>query len=190
MKLNLIVGINIILTMSDLSRLIEINKNIEKQNDEIIRLLKKIAGEEDSADKSGEISTKELVLEKPLGVGEVYFIYAENIFKLSIQNNESVINNLTGNVETPDFNLAEIIANESITKNQSLADSTVILDESVKGNLPETLRLSIENGAKYAHIPWSAMSELIRAPQQLQTLLKLNFYKSTEDLINKLFESD
>ena len=38
MKLNLIVGINIILTMSDLSRLIEINKNIEKQNDEIIRL--------------------------------------------------------------------------------------------------------------------------------------------------------
>ena len=70
MKLNLIVGINIILTRSDLSRLIEINKNIEKQNDEIIRLLKKIAGEEDSADKSGEISTKELVLEKPLGVGE------------------------------------------------------------------------------------------------------------------------
>ena len=64
-------------------------------------------------------------MEKPLGVGEVYFIYAENIFKLSIQNNESVINNLTGNVETPDFNLAEIIANESITKNQSLVDSTV-----------------------------------------------------------------
>lgn len=175
--------------MSDLSRLIEINKNIEKQNDEIIRLLKKIAGEEDLVE-SCEISQPELILEKPLGVGEVYFIYAMDIFKLSVENNESVINNLTGNVETPEFNLAEIIANESITKNQSLVDSTVILDESVKGNLPETLKVAIENGAKYAHIPWSAMAELIRAPQELQTLLKLNFYKSTEDLLNKLFESE
>lgn len=31
--------------MSDLSELIKINKNIEAQNEEIIRLLKKIAGE-------------------------------------------------------------------------------------------------------------------------------------------------
>ena len=33
--------------MSELSELIKINKNIEKQNEEIIRLLKKIAGEEE-----------------------------------------------------------------------------------------------------------------------------------------------
>ncbi len=33
--------------MSELSQLIKINKNIEKQNEEIIRLLKKIAGEEE-----------------------------------------------------------------------------------------------------------------------------------------------
>ena len=33
--------------MSELSQLIEINRNIEKQNEEIIRLLKKIAGEEE-----------------------------------------------------------------------------------------------------------------------------------------------
>lgn len=33
--------------MSDLSELIKINRNIEKQNEEIIRLLKKIAGEKE-----------------------------------------------------------------------------------------------------------------------------------------------
>ena len=33
--------------MSDLSELIKINRNIERQNEEIIRLLKKIAGEEE-----------------------------------------------------------------------------------------------------------------------------------------------
>ena len=33
--------------MSDLSELIKINRNMEKQNEEIIRLLKKIAGEEE-----------------------------------------------------------------------------------------------------------------------------------------------
>ena len=33
--------------MSDLSELIKIGKNIEAQNEEIIRLLKKIAGEEE-----------------------------------------------------------------------------------------------------------------------------------------------
>ncbi len=38
--------------MSDLSELIKINKNIEAQNEEIIRLLKKIAGEEDIAPKN------------------------------------------------------------------------------------------------------------------------------------------
>ena len=38
--------------MSELSELIKINKNIEKQNEEIIRLLKKIAGEEEDLDKT------------------------------------------------------------------------------------------------------------------------------------------
>ena len=36
--------------MSELSELIEINRNIERQNDEIIRLLKKIAGEENDGE--------------------------------------------------------------------------------------------------------------------------------------------
>ena len=38
--------------MSELSELIKINKNIEKQNEEIIRLLKIIAGEKDDKPES------------------------------------------------------------------------------------------------------------------------------------------
>ena len=37
--------------MSELSELIEINRNIEKQNEEIIRLLKIIAKEEDETEE-------------------------------------------------------------------------------------------------------------------------------------------
>ncbi|WP_297828531.1 hypothetical protein, partial [uncultured Methanobrevibacter sp.] len=114
--------------MSDLSELIEIAKNIEKQNDEIIRLLKKIAGETAENDKSaeyksllnnsidfGELNFKNdkvtpaeeevmevenryqigTLLENDLDIGEVYFIEDENIFKLSIKNNERTIDNLT-----------------------------------------------------------------------------------------------
>ena len=40
--------------MSELSELIEINKNIERQNEEIIRLLKKIAGEQDELEAKKE----------------------------------------------------------------------------------------------------------------------------------------
>ena len=40
--------------MSDLSELIEIAKNIENQNTEIIRLLKKIAGEDEEDEKDAD----------------------------------------------------------------------------------------------------------------------------------------
>ena len=38
--------------MSDLSELIKISKNIEAQNEEIIRLLKKIVGEDEKTPKN------------------------------------------------------------------------------------------------------------------------------------------
>ena len=75
--------------MSELSELIKINKNIEKQNTEIIRLLRIIAGESDFVDRSGYVfpdfdeeddegddifDNFDSLLENEIAVGEVYFI--------------------------------------------------------------------------------------------------------------------
>ena len=211
--------------MSELSELIKINKNIEKQNEEIIRLLKKIAGEDenDEASRKGivldealrgkilineeniedELVTpepaqnefidkreellKELLFDDSPSVGEVYFLN-EDIFKFSVKDNEISIDNLTGEGECADYSLAELISDESVKNNQSLDDSTVIFTDSTKGNLPDALRLCIEGGANKAYIPWNQMLELLSAPQELQVLIKMDFYKNTDQLIEKLFD--
>ena len=187
--------------MSELSELIRINKNIENQNREIIRLLKIIAGEATFVDQSGyvypemkEENTQIIekaegytsLLDNEMGVGEVYFI-DEDIYKFSVENNEGRVDNLIGSGETSYFDLVELISNESIRRNQSLEDATVILTPTSKGNLPETLKLCYEQDAKNVHIPWDQAMELLGAPDTLQKVMKLNFYKSEEDLITKLF---
>ena len=91
--------------MSELTELIEIAKNIEKQNDEIIRLLRKIADEKESENKPiidlGELYLSDdkipevkretpkienrwrigSLLDTTIDVGEVYFIEGGDIFK-------------------------------------------------------------------------------------------------------------
>lgn len=188
--------------MSELSELIRINKNIERQNREIVRLLKIIAGESDFVDRSGyvfpefpeeEEETYEnadqfnSLLDVTCDVGEVYFI-DEDIFKISVKNNEKVIDNLMSDAESTNFKVAEFVSDESIKRNQSLDDSTVILTDSSKGKLPQTLRLCHKQDAKKVFIPWNQMMELLGAPETLQRILKLNFYKSEEDLVEKLFK--
>ena len=188
--------------MSELSELIRINKNIERQNREIVRLLKIIAGESDFVDRSGyvfpEFGDEEgdiydyakdftSLLDVSCDVGEVYFI-DEDIFKISVQNNEKVIDNLMGDSESTNFKVAEVISDESIKRNQSLDDATVILTDSSKGKLPQTLQLCHDQDAKNVFIPWNQMMELLGAPETLQRILKLNFYKSEEDLIEKIFK--
>lgn len=190
--------------MSELSELIKINKNIEKQNREIVRLLKIIAGESDYVDRSGYVfpdfndETEEVyseavdftsLLDVCCEVGEVYFIDGD-IFKLSVKNNEKVIENLMGNAESTNFKVAEFVSDESIRRNQSIDDSTVILTDSSKGKLPQTLQLCHEQDAEKVFIPWNQMIELIGAPDTLQRILKLNFYKSQEDLIEKIFKKE
>lgn len=204
--------------MSDLSELININKNIEKQNEEIIRLLKKIAGEKeepkdpfaldkkmssmfvkqmvsDLVDK-GLIEEDEKVIEEPTsglpldmvhGVGEVVFIEGEDIFKLTVKNNETTVDNLTSSSQPNDFNLQELIANESIKNNQSLANSTVILNESQSKDLAETLRLCLENGAKNVHVPLSESKQLMWSLDAIRTKINIEFYKDDQYLINSLF---
>lgn len=187
--------------MSELEELIRINRNIENQNREIIRLLKIIAGQSDFVDRSGYVFPEipdeidnvyenadsfDSLLEVTCDVGEVYFI-DEDIFRLKVENDELSVDNLMGDGESTNLGVAETVSRESIRRNQSLDDSTVILTDSSREKLPQTLELCYNQGAEKVFIPWNQMMELIGAPDTLQRLLKLNFYKSEDDLIEKIF---
>ena len=202
--------------MSELTELIEIARNIERQNDEIIRLLSKIADEKDTEEPAkdrpvmdfGELYLSDdsfsnvqkepeeienrwrigSLLDNEIDVGEVYFIDAGDIYKLTIENNETSLDNLTGDGEPDAFNLQEMIANESISNNASLDDGTVILSMEQSQNLPETLKLCVEQGAKKVYMPLFASAQLVGAPQFLMELVKLDFYKNDENLVEKLFK--
>ena len=123
-----------------------------------------------------------------LDVGEVYFMEDFNPFKISIENNELIIDNFDGSHEARDYYLAEIVANELVKNNKCFDESTVILPESVMENLPLTLEKCIAEGAKKVYGPWKSMMELLNAPQYLQTKLQLDFYKTEEHLIERVFK--
>lgn len=208
--------------MSELSELIEINRNIERQNEEIIRLLKIIAKEEDERPEKNqaidfgdlfssykEDSEKEInqaetetdeekpelnqslrigsMLDNEIGVGEVYFVDGTDIYKLTIENNETTVDNLTSDDEPNAFALQEIIANESIKNNSSLEDGTVILSREQCVNLPEIMRICVEQGATKVYIPLSASAQLVGAPHNLIEYVRMDFYKNDDHLIEKLF---
>ena len=204
--------------MSDLSELIRIGKNIEAQNEEIIRLLKKISGEEEKTlnivenqlkpfpenpfdfstlgyddldDKEDEIvdvfEVETPHFEDSLDIGEVYFMEDFNPFKITIKNNELIIDNFDGSNEASDYYLAELVANELVKNNKVFDESTVILPESVIGNLPLTLEKCMGEGAKKVYGPWKSMIELLNAPPYLQTKLQLDFYKTEDHLIERVF---
>ncbi|MEE0935165.1 MAG: hypothetical protein U0L42_05785 [Methanobrevibacter sp.] len=204
--------------MSDLSELIKINRNIEKQNEEIIRLLKKIAGEKeepkdpfaldkemsrmfvskmvedlaekgliDEESKPVEQTSSGLPLDIVHDVGEVIFIEGDDIFKLSVKNNETTVDNLTSDGEAHDFKLQEMIANESIKNNQSLDNGTVILNESQSKDLAETLKMCVENGAKNVYVPLSESKQLMWSLDAIRTKINIDFYKDEDFLIEKIF---
>lgn len=189
--------------MSELSQLIQINKNIEKQNEEIIRLLKIIANEAEDEEikESAEEELNEEYLDEntlfrygvgksiegKMGVGEVYFIEDKNMFKLSVDKNNTAIDNLTGSAKPSSFALEQLIANESMKNNVSLEDGTVIISLDNSNNLAESLKICVEQSAKKVFIPVSASTQLIGAPQQIMQLVKLDVYKNEENLIEKLF---
>lgn len=207
--------------MSELSELIQIAKNIERQNDEIIRLLKGIAGEDEkpagedeipSLDEISRIILKDIntvpetvpaeepsfalppresesfMLENVHDVGEVYFIEEQDIFKLTVKNNETSIDNLTGSADVCDFNLQELVANESIRNNQSLEDSTVILNKSQSLKLHETLKICYDEGAEHVFMPFTSITQLIGAPDALLKALDVTYYKTEDELIDKIFK--
>ena len=201
--------------MSELSELIEIARNIEKQNEEIIRLLKIIAKEDDNKPEknpaldfgdlflsNNDVVEEEFPAEEPelnrsmrigslldneIGVGEVYFVEGTDIYKLTVENNETTVDNLTGDGEPNIFALQEIVANESIKNNSSLEDGTVILSKEHCENLPEIMRICVEQGATKVYLPLFASAQLVGAPQNLIEYVRMDFYKTDDQLIKKLF---
>ena len=201
--------------MSELSELIEIARNIEKQNEEIIRLLKIIAKEDENKPEknpaldfgdlflsNNDVVEEEFPAEEPelnrsmrigslldneIGVGEVYFVEGTDIYKLTVENNETTVDNLTGDGEPNIFALQEIVANESIKNNSSLEDGTVILSKEHCENLPEIMRICVEQGATKVYMPLFASAQLVGAPQNLIKYIKMDFYRNDDHLIDKLF---
>ena len=176
----------------ELLQLIEINKNIEKQNSEIIRLLKIIAGESDTPeeDVEEEIPQESYFVDTSLDAGEVLFVDDLNIYKLSVKNNETSIHNFTSDDEPHTFKLQELIANETIKRNQKLEDATVILDDENINSLPETFKVCIDHDVKNIYVPIKKTTELLGAPPVLMTLINFDFFKNEEDLIEKLFKGE
>ena len=184
--------------MSEISELIKINKNIREQNEEIIRLLKIIAGEgmpsyvkmpsaiPEDYDEVEHMS----LLERQAEVGEVYFVEGEHVYLLKVVDGTTTVENLIGDVEVDDFSLQEMVAKESLAQNRPLDEKTAILSKQNVMNLPLALKVCYEEGAETVFIPWSAMAQLVGAPENLMTLMKLYFYKSEEELLDILFGSD
>lgn len=253
----------------DIARLIELNEKIVNQNYEIIRLLLKLAGEDNKNDDSlnnseipgadyevlvnegGEVlvhsdlsgislgdfgapsedkvtdkkedkdvlaelglfsETGEKLFDSKLDVGEVFFIGNSDdgnidIYKLSIKksdefkvypkeleedirnnicdyNCEITIDNLTGNGITNQYNIPLIVANESLVQNTIINSDTVILDDKSFDNLPDILKLALENGAKKVHLSLKNGMAVINAPPVI--LEYLEFYKNYEQIFDKI----
>lgn len=181
--------------MSGLSDLIKINKNIEAQNEEIIRLLRIIAGEDEApaVEEQSEEETEEVeeVVENlftvgELDEGEVYLLEGEDVFLLSVKEGETSLDNLTGSGEIGNYALAETALKQMSENDISFSVPTVILNDSVNGSLPKALSYCVDIGVKKVYIPIKASIELLGAPQELQYLLDMEVYKDQDSLIEKV----
>lgn len=247
----------------DMARLIELNEKIVSQNDEIIRLLLKLAGEDnndspnnsevsgteygvleneggkilvdsalsginlgslslaglskqndenDSVDLGLSVNNGENLLDCELNIGEVFFMgYSyegnANIYKLSIKesnefkvspkeleeeirnnlpdyNCEIKIDNLTGDGISSQYNIPLIVANESLVQNSKINSGIVILDDQSFDNLPDMIRIAMENGAKKIHLSLKNAMSVINAPPEI--LEYLEFYRNYEQIFDKV----
>ena len=168
-------------------RIVSQNNKLINQNIEIIELLKKIVKNEPVEAEIETDDVSEIIFNPDSAVGEVYFIEDENIFRLTIENNETTVINLTGSAEAKDFELQETIAKESVTNNAEIPSSTIILSKQQAENLPSALKICIEQEVETVYIPFYSTTQLIGAPDELMTLIKVELYKETEDLLEKLF---
>ena len=100
-------------------------------------------------------------------------------------NYEITLENLTGNSLTSQFKLPLLVAIESIDNNQSIRSNICILDDENFINLPDILRIAIENKAKIIYLSMKNSIAVLQAPPMIMDYL--SFYKNSDDLLKKLF---
>ena len=127
--------------MSDLSELIKIAKNIENQNEEIIRLLKKIAGEEAENDKMAEYKS---LLNNSIDFGELYAAEDKVIEKVEVkevENTYQIGTLLENNLEIGEVYFIEgkNIFKLSIKNNERTIDNLTGDDQPNEFNLQEQI---------------------------------------------------
>lgn len=196
-----------------LDKLIELNQKIIDQNNKIItqneRILKFIVPETDEDIVS---QGSEFIFDSKLDCGEVLFLANSqdnqiDIYKLTVNvsdefkvtpselesdvpdefrdlNNEIIIDNLTGSGLTDQFKIPLIVAFELLNNNASIESNICILDDEIFNNLPDMLRVAMENGADKIHLPLKNANSVVYAPQQL--LSHLEFYRNSDEIIGKL----
>jgi hypothetical protein len=104
--------------------------------------------------------------------------------EIGIVNNEITIENLTGNGMTSQFKVPLLVAFESFNQDLPIDSSTVILDDEIFDNLPEILRISIENGASKVYLSLKNAMAILNAPPMITNYLE--FYKTREHILEKL----
>ncbi|MEE0025327.1 hypothetical protein [Methanobrevibacter sp.] len=101
-------------------------------------------------------------------------------------NYEITLENLTGNGLTSQFKVPLLVAIESINNNQAIQSNICVLDDESFINLPDLLRVAIENKAENVYLPMKNSIAVIQAPPMIMDYL--SFYKNNDDLLEQLFE--
>lgn len=100
-------------------------------------------------------------------------------------NYEITLDNLTGEAVTYQFKLPLLVAFESLDKDASIDSCIAILDDEVFMNLPEMIRVAMEDGADKIHLPMKNAVATLGAPPALMN--HLEFYKTPNQVFDKLF---
>ena len=100
-------------------------------------------------------------------------------------NYEITLENLTGEGITYQFKLPLLVAFESLDKDTAIDSCIAILDDEVFVNLPEMLKVAMEDGAEKIHLPMKNAVATLGAPQALMN--HLEFYKNINQVLDKLF---
>ena len=99
-------------------------------------------------------------------------------------NYEITIENLTGNSLTSQFKMPLLIAVESFNENMSIPSNVAILDDESYVNIPDILRVAIENGAEKIYLSMKNAMSVLQAPPLIMDYLQ--FYKNKDDLLKHL----
>lgn len=99
-------------------------------------------------------------------------------------NYEITINNLTGNSLTSQFKMPLLIAVESFNEDMEIPSSVAILDDESYVNIPDILRVAIENGAEKIYLSMKNAMSVLQAPPMIMDYLQ--FYKNKDDLLKHL----